>query len=87
MVPDILANAGGVTVIYFEWAQNIQQFRWQKDRVDQELTHVMHKAYAAVREVAEEHSIDLRIAAFVLAIRRVAKAVMARRYVKQEIPL
>ena len=87
VVPDILANAGGVTVSYFEWAQNIQQFRWQKDRVDQELTHIMRKAYAAVREVAVEHSIDLRTAAFVLAIRRVGEAAKARRYVKEEIRL
>jgi glutamate dehydrogenase (NAD(P)+) len=87
IVPDILANAGGVTVSYFEWVQNIQQFRWQKDRVDQELTDTMRKAYAAVREVAKEHSIDLRTAAFVLAIRRVGEAAKARVYTEEEIPL
>jgi len=87
VVPDILANAGGVTVSYFEWTQNIQQFSWQKDRVDKELTRMMRKAYAAVREVAEEKSIDLRTAAFVLAIRRVGEAAKARMYVKEEIQL
>jgi len=87
IVPDILANAGGVTVSYFEWAQNIQQFSWNKERVDQELTDTMRKAYAAVKEVAEEHSIDMRTAAFVLAIRRVGKAAKARMYVKEEINL
>ena len=87
IVPDILANAGGVTVSYFEWVQNIQQFRWQKDRVDQELTDIMRKAYAAVRDVAEEHSIDMRTAAFVLAIRRVGEAAKARTYVQEEIRL
>jgi glutamate dehydrogenase (NAD(P)+) len=87
IVPDILANAGGVTVSYFEWVQNIQQFRWRKDRVDQELTDMMRKAYAAVREVAKKHSIDLRTAAFVLAIRRVSKAAMARTYVEEDIQL
>ena len=87
IVPDILANAGGVTVSYFEWVQNIQQFRWQKDRVDQELTAMMRKAYAAVKEVAKEHSIDLRTAAFVLAIRRVSQAAMARMYVEEDIQL
>ena len=87
IVPDILANAGGVTVSYFEWVQNIQQFRWRKDRVDQELTDMMRKAYAAVREVARKHSIDLRTAAFVLAIRRVSEAAMARTYVEEDIQL
>ena len=87
VVPDILANAGGVTVSYFEWAQNIQQFRWQKDRVNRELTDTMRRAYAAVREVAGKHSIDLRTAAFVLAIRRVGEAAKARMYVKEEIRL
>ena len=87
IVPDILANAGGVTVSYFEWAQNIQQFSWNKERVDEELTDTMRKAYAAVKEVAEEHSIDMRTAAFVLAIRRVGQAAKARMYVKEEINL
>jgi len=87
IVPDILANAGGVTVSYFEWVQNIQQFRWQKERIDRELTDMMRKAYAAVREVAEEHSIDLRTAAFVLAIRRVGEAANARVSIQREIQL
>jgi glutamate dehydrogenase (NAD(P)+) len=87
IVPDILANAGGVTVSYFEWVQNIQQFSWKKERVDQELTDMMRKAYAAVREVADEHSIDMRTAAFVLAIRRVGEAAKARMYIKEEIQL
>lgn len=85
VVPDILANAGGVTVSYFEWAQNIQQFRWQKDRVDEELTHKMREAYAAVRDVAEQEDIDMRIAAFVLGIKRVGKAATSRTYVPEAI--
>ena len=87
IVPDILANAGGVTVSYFEWTQNIQQFRWKKDRVDEELTHKMREAYAAVRAVAEKENIDMRIAAFVLGIRRVGKAAISRAYVVEEINL
>jgi len=87
VVPDILANAGGVTVSYFEWVQNIQQFSWQYDRVQQELTSTMRRAYAAVNKVARQYSIDMRTAAFVLAIRRVGKAAMARSFVEEDIQL
>ncbi|HET7276417.1 MAG TPA: hypothetical protein VFI91_14705, partial [Longimicrobiaceae bacterium] len=74
VVPDICANAGGVTVSYFEWVQNLQQFRWSAKRVDDELRVTMDAAYDAVKEMAAEHSTDLRTAAFVLAIQRVAEA-------------
>jgi len=67
--------------------ENIQQFSWQKERVGQELTESMRKAYAAVREVAGEHSIDLRTAAFVLAIWRVGEAAKARVYTEEDIQL
>jgi glutamate dehydrogenase (NAD(P)+) len=84
-VPDILANAGGVTVSYFEWAQNIQQFRWELDRVNGELEKMMVRAYDAVREVANQKSVDLRTAAFVLGIRRVGRAALARQPVRETI--
>ena len=84
-VPDILANAGGVTVSYFEWAQNIQAFRWELDRVTGELEKVMVRAYGAVRDVANEKSIDLRTAAFVLGVRRVGRAAIARQPRRKEI--
>jgi glutamate dehydrogenase (NAD(P)+) len=84
VVPDILANAGGVTVSYFEWAQNIQQFRWELDRVTDELEKVMVRAWADVRKVAREKAIDLRTAAFVLGIQRVARAALSRRTVRGE---
>jgi glutamate dehydrogenase (NAD(P)+) len=87
IVPDILANAGGVTVSYFEWAQNIQQFRWELDRVNAELEKTMRRAYASVREVAREKGVDLRTAAFVLAIQRVGRAALARRSLHETIDL
>jgi len=87
IVPDILANAGGVTVSYFEWAQNIQQFRWELDRVNAELEKSMRRAYASVREVAREKGVDLRTAAFVLAIQRVGRAALSRRSTREKIDL
>ena len=79
VVPDILANAGGVTVSYYEWAQNIQHFRWELERINGELEKTMRRAYRAVRDMARKHDTDLRTAAFVLAIERVAEAALSRR--------
>lgn len=78
VVPDILANAGGVTVSYFEWVQNIQQFTWDEDRVNQELEKVMTGAYEKVAQIAKARQVPLRTAAFIVAIGRVGKATVLR---------
>ncbi len=82
ILPDILANAGGVTVSYFEWTQNIQQFRWEIDRINDELEKTMCKAYRSVCDMAEEKQVDLRTAAFILAIHRVGRATLARTHIE-----
>jgi len=78
VLPDVLANAGGVTVSYFEWAQDIQGYFWGLDEVNSRLERIMVKSYADVHQVATERKVHNRTAAYVLAIQRVVDATKIR---------
>jgi glutamate dehydrogenase (NAD(P)+) len=81
VIPDLLANAGGVTGSYFEWTQNIQQFKWKVDRFNDELRDVMMRALESTLSFAETRDVSMRDAAFAIGIERVARASKMRGYV------
>ena len=78
IVPDILANAGGVTCSYFEWVQNNQHFYWSEKDVNDRLEPILRKAYDSVNEIAKARKFDHRTAAFIMAVREVGKATVMR---------
>jgi glutamate dehydrogenase (NAD(P)+) len=78
VIPDILANAGGVTVSYFEWVQDLQSFFWDEEEINHRLRLVMDASFNAVNERAQAHKIPLRLAANILAIERVAESTRLR---------
>ncbi len=81
VIPDILANAGGVTGSYFEWSQNIQEFRWKEERFSAELLDRMQGAYHYTQAFADDHHATLRQAAYAIGIQRVAAAAKLRGYI------
>jgi len=78
VIPDILANAGGVTVSYFEWVQDLQELFWDVDEVNRKMEIILGKAFADVHSTSQEYRVDMRTGAYILAINRVAKATESR---------
>jgi glutamate dehydrogenase (NAD(P)+) len=74
VVPDVVANAGGVTVSYFEWVQDFSSFFWSEDEINARLVRILREAFAAVWQTAEQHRVSLRTATFIIACTRMLQA-------------
>src|SRR5215211_369117 len=81
IIPDVMANAGGVVVSYFEWVQNLQHFRWDEREVNDKLGTIMRRSYREVSSRSKEEGIDLREGAYLVGIERVVEAARTRGYV------
>ncbi|MGI8826838.1 MAG: Glu/Leu/Phe/Val family dehydrogenase [Chloroflexota bacterium] len=78
LLPDVLANAGGVTVSYFEWVQDLQNFFWSEKEIDQRLADIMRDSFRRVLAAKESHDVNMRLAAYILAVKTVSDASNAR---------
>jgi glutamate dehydrogenase (NAD(P)+) len=74
VLPDVIANAGGVTVSYFEWVQDFSSFFWDEDEINARLVKIMKDAFAGVWAVAQEHKVSVRTATFIVACKRILHA-------------
>ena len=78
LVPDVIANAGGVIVSYFEWVQDLQAFFWEEEEINTKLHHVITRAFYEILHTSVNKRIDMRLAAYALAVQRVANATTVR---------